>query len=131
MKTITFRRLRQAELIKWLKWRFGSGWRVKLSADMGIPVIRTYRWLKDDISGRIQDQVEEYAYKNGFVSIYDEGLSAYYHHALILEDVMNKALARLKAGGHEKMIRGAALPLNPRELDQLFAGLNYKLVAQR
>lgn len=131
MKTIVFRRLRQAELIKWLQHRFGKSWRTKLAADMGIPVIRTYRWFKDDISGKIQDQVEEYAYKNGFVSIYDESMASYYHHGIILEDVMKRATERITKRGQERTLQGAALPLDASEVDQLLAGLNYKLICQR
>jgi hypothetical protein len=131
MTTLTFRRLRQAELVKWLQLRFGRSWRVRLSADMNIPVIRTYRWFKDDRCGKIQDEVETYAYKNGFVSIYDESLAPHFHHALILDDVMSKALARLERTGKAKTIPGAAFPLSVDELDQLLTGLDYKLICQR
>lgn len=131
MTTLEFRRLRQVELAFWLRWKFGKSWRQKAADEIGIPVIRTYRWFGDDICGRAHQQIERYAYANGFQSIYDEGLSAYSHHALILEDVVSKAVARHTAEGRKAMLKGAALPINETELDQLIAGLNYKLVAQR
>lgn len=131
MTTRTFRRLRQAELVKWLLVRFGRSWRMKLAVDMGIPVIRTYRWFKDDISGTIQEEIEIYAYRNGFVSIYDEALAGYYGHQIVLDEIMKRATARIEKIGRGKTLKGAAFPLDQDELDQLLAGLNYKLATQR
>lgn len=131
MTTLTFRRLRQAELIKWFQYKFGKNWRASVALDMGLPIVRTYRWLKDDISGRIQEQMETYAYGHGFVSIYDESLAGYHHHGLIMEDVMKRAATRITREGNEKTLPGAAFPLDASEVEELLAGLNYKLVEQR
>jgi hypothetical protein len=133
MTSATFRQLRQIELVMWCFHRYGGrkGWREKLARDLGIPIIRTYRWFNDDVSGKIQAQVEAFAYANGFQSIYDEALGGVYHHTIVLGDVLNRALARNKEEGREKELIGAALPLNSQELDQVIAGLNYRLLCQR
>lgn len=132
MTSRDYRYLRQVELIRFAVAKFGKAhWKKKLADVLGVHANEMGRWLLEDVGGRIQAKVEEWAEQIGFRSHYAEPLAQFRPHVVMLRGILQQAQMRRAALAEtdlKERVNGGALPLSPGELDQAFAALGLDLI---
>lgn len=117
MTTLEFDRLRHIELLHFFATKWGAQWWDKvpgLLPNWGNKRVAIQRWRFSDKNRQIQQHLEGVAYKNGFVSRYDEGFEQFGHHRMLLKQVFERVAQAGRAPD-------APLPFLRTEENELFA----------
>lgn len=129
MRSRDYRRVRQIELVRFAIAKFGKPhWKVRLAAALGIHKNEMARWLLEDWCGRIEDRVEAWADTQGFRSVYAVHLEPVRHHAILMQQILARALERRSALERKEPMSNSILPFTEVELDQAFAALGFDLI---